>query len=268
MRGIRIWTETWILNSWKGKKENDSKKGKDSSNITAEGEEFAFTTTFAGATLAHSRSPLAKLEIDVYDSGASSHRSPAHKCFILLTQIPACTIKATDQTLFTATAMGKLQVSISNEKGLKKITLREVLYCPDLAFTLVSLSQCDMAEYFALLKDCKCTISDLKGTLVGRVPLIGSLYKHIYTPEMPKLANAAHATQMIDELHQCMGHISPFSIRELVKNEVITGLTLDPKSEASFCSACVKAKPTCKPIPKQQTSPLAPNLGDKVHLDM
>jgi len=62
---------------WKGKKENDSKKGKDSSNITTEGQEFAFTTTFVGATLAGSRSPLAKLEIDVYDSGASSHMSPA-----------------------------------------------------------------------------------------------------------------------------------------------------------------------------------------------
>ena len=65
----------------------------------------------------------------------------------------------------------------------------------------MSLSQCDMARYSALLKVCKCTISDLKGTLVGRVPLIGSLYKHVYTPEMPDLANAAHTTQMIDELH-------------------------------------------------------------------
>src|SRR5882724_6113786 len=106
-----------------------------------------------------------------------------------------------------------------------------------------------MAGYSALLNNRKCTISDLKGTLVGRVPLISSLYKHVYIPEMPESANAACATQTIDELHRCMGHISPCAIRELVKNEVATRLTLDPKSEASFCSACMKAKPTCKPIP-------------------
>ena len=125
---------------WKGKKENDSKRGKDSSNIITEGEEIAFTTTFAGAMLAHNGSPLAKLEVNVYNCGASSDMSPAHKCFVLLTKILPCTIKAANQTLFTTTAMGKLWVSISNKNGTQKITQWEVLYCPNLAFTLVLLS--------------------------------------------------------------------------------------------------------------------------------
>jgi len=65
-----------------------------------------------------------------------------------------------------------------------------------------------------------------------------------------------------------MGHISLHTIKELVKNEIVTRLTLDPKSEASFCNACAKAKPTCKPVLKEQTSPLTPNLGDKVDSDV
>jgi len=73
---------------WKGKRENNSKKGKDSSNIAAEGEVFAFTTTFAGATLSCNGSPLSELEVNVYDSGASSHMSPARQRFVSLTQIP------------------------------------------------------------------------------------------------------------------------------------------------------------------------------------
>ena len=171
-------------------------------------------------------------------------------------------------TLFTATAMGELQVSIPSEKGLQNITLQEVLYCSDLAFTLVSLLQCNMAGYSALLKDCKCTISNSKGTVVSQIPLTSGLYKHVYAPEAFELANATHTTQTLDELHQCMGHISLHAIKELVGKEIITGLTLDSKSKASFCNACMKAKPTCKPIPKEQICPLAPNLGDKVHLDM
>ena len=124
---------------WKGKKEQDLKKGKDSSNIAAEGEEFALTTMFAGAMLACNGSPLSKLEVNINDSGASSHMSPAQKCFISLTQIPLQQIKATDQTLSIATAMGELQISILNEKKLQNITLWQVLYCPDLSFTLVLL---------------------------------------------------------------------------------------------------------------------------------
>jgi len=152
---------------WQGKKGADSKKAKDSLNVTAEIEEFTFITTFAGDTLACNGSPLAELEVNVYDSGASSHMSPTCKHFISLTQIPPHTIKAANQTLFTATAMGELQISIPNEKGLQHITLWEVLYCPDLAFTLVSLLQCNMAGFSALLKDHKCTISNLKGTVIG-----------------------------------------------------------------------------------------------------
>jgi len=65
-----------------------------------------------------------------------------------------------------------------------------------------------------------------------------------------------------------MGHISPHAIKDLVKNEFITGLMLDPKSEASFCNACTKAKPTHKPIRNEWTSPFSPNLGYKLHLDV
>ena len=125
---------------WQGKKGNNSKKVKDSSNIATEGEKFAFTTKFARATLAHNKSPIAKLEVNRYDSSASSHMSPTRRCFVSLTQISPSQIKAADQTLFTATAMGKLQVSIPNEKGSQSITLGDILYCLDLAYTLISLS--------------------------------------------------------------------------------------------------------------------------------
>jgi len=104
---------------WKGKKEHDLKKGKDLSNIATESEEFAFMTTFSGAMLACNASPLAELEVDVYNSGTSSHMSPVQQCFISLMQILPQQVEAADQTLFTDTAMGKLWISIPNERDLK-----------------------------------------------------------------------------------------------------------------------------------------------------
>ena len=48
-------------------------------------------------------------------------------------------IKAADQTLFIATAIGGLWVSSPNDNSTMEIILKDVLYCQDLVFTLVSL---------------------------------------------------------------------------------------------------------------------------------
>jgi len=125
-----------------------------------------------------------------------------------------------------------------------------------------------MARYSALLKDCKCMISNSKGNIISQVPLAGSLYKHVYAPVTFESANVVHIAQSIDNLHQCMGHILPHAIKELIRREAVTSLMLDPKSEVGFCEACAKAKPTSKPMPKEHTSPISPKLGDKVHSDV
>ena len=125
-----------------------------------------------------------------------------------------------------------------------------------------------MAGYSVLLKDGKCIISNLKGIVDGQIPLTGGLYNHIYTPGASESANVAHTTLTLHELHWDMGHISPHVIKELVKQEVVTRLTLDLKSKESFCNTCTKAKPTQKPILKECTSPFASNLGNKLHSDV
>jgi len=55
------------------KKKKNTGKYKESANATTGGEEFAFTTTFASASMAHDNSPPTMAKTDVYDSGASTH---------------------------------------------------------------------------------------------------------------------------------------------------------------------------------------------------
>ena len=105
-----------------------------------DGEEFTFTTTFTSAMLTHVSNPLSRVETNVYDSGASSHMSPVHDWFTTFIAITPKPIKAANQTLFIATAMGKLWVSIPDGKSTTMITLKGILYCPDLAFMLVLLT--------------------------------------------------------------------------------------------------------------------------------
>jgi len=83
---------------WKGKKVNDLKKGKDSSNVVPEGKEFAFMTMFAGAMLACNRSPLFKLEVNVYVWHIIPHVTQLKTVYLTHTN-PPWQIKAADQTL-------------------------------------------------------------------------------------------------------------------------------------------------------------------------
>ena len=133
--------------------------------------------TFASTALAHNNSPSTMAETDVFDSGALTHMSPTQDQFISMRTIPSKPIKAADNMIFHANAMGNMCISIPNGERTSHVVLKDVLYCPDLAFTLVSLSRCDLASYLALLKDQQCHICNSQGTTVGQVPILGSLYK-------------------------------------------------------------------------------------------
>src|SRR5882724_5873854 len=62
-----------------------------------------------------------------------------------------------------------------------------------------------------------------------------------------------------------MGHISPATMKALVKSGSVMGLDLDMSSKLSFCKACEKAKPTCNPVPKECDGSSTATVGKKVH---
>jgi Integrase core domain/GAG-pre-integrase domain len=147
------------------------------------------------------------------------------------------------------------------------ITLKDVLYCQDLACTLISLVRCDKAGFIVLLRDQHCTIRDQKGTTVGRILRKEGLYKVEHKPPTES-ANAVQKIPSIDELHRQMGHISPRAIKNLLVKGIITGIEVDKQSVPTFCTSCAKGKMTRKPILKERIGPRATRLGDKVHSDV
>jgi len=106
----------------------------------------------------------------VYESGASMHMSLTQDWFLSLRTIPSKPIKATDNMVFHANAMGDMCISIPNGEKTSHIILKDGLYCPDLMFMLVSLSHCPLARYSALLKNQQCHIHDTQGITVRQIP--------------------------------------------------------------------------------------------------
>ena len=79
--------------------------------------------------------------------------SPDRHRFVTFKEIAPRAINAADKTIFQAIGIGNMRIGIPNGKTTTHVTLRDVLYCPDLAFTLISLTRCDTAGYSVLLKD-------------------------------------------------------------------------------------------------------------------
>ena len=75
-----------------------------------------------------------------------------------------------------ATGVGRMRVDILNGNESTEVTLKDVLYCPDLGYTLVSLVKCDTAGFTVVLKDKSCCIKDSKGIQIGKIPQKQGLY--------------------------------------------------------------------------------------------
>ena len=109
-------------------------------------------------------------------------------------------MKAADKALFMATGVRNMKINIPNGKGLMPVTLKDILFCLDLAFMLISLSKCNAAGFTVTLKNHTCLIGDPKGCTIGQIPLIEDLYCTDH--ESVTAMTTVIKTYSINEAHQ------------------------------------------------------------------
>jgi len=72
----------------------------------------------------------------------------------------------------------------------------------------------------------------------------------------------------MQEVHEWLGHITPDSIGQMIKDRTVIGITLDKAYESmGTCDSCEYAKLTCKLIGKL-CDPLCQSNSDEVHTDL
>ena len=204
-------------------------------NVTQDEEpnDHAFTTvaSFSITDIAESGNPSKRIE--TYDSGATFHMSPYIDAFTDFEFITPKPISAANNQTFKAIGKGNLRVKIPNGENFTTVTLRDVLYAPSIAFTLISLSRVDKAGYTTVIADGELhLIGRSDNTIIGRTPTRNGLWsvRHNHqTYESDKaLISGSHSlttTSLID-LHRCLGHISPSTIAQLVNKGALTGVTI------------------------------------------
>jgi hypothetical protein len=154
------------------------------------------------------------------------------------------------KSCFSAVGKGELTIDVPNGAESFQLQLTEVLYSPEVGYTLVSIGRLDENGFTANFSGGKCTITGPNGVTVGMVLKNNrGLYRVDHESES---ASTAEEVLMMDQMHHCLGHISVNVAKKLAKDGFITGLWLKttPLSNDFFCKSCVHAKATCKPVAK------------------
>ena len=140
--------------------------------------------------------------------------------------------------------MGELVINVPNGAKSSQLRLTEVLYSPEVGYTLISVGRLDEKGFSANFSGGKCTITGPDGKRVGAVPKNHhGLYRVDHESES---ASTAEEVLTIDQFHRRLGHISVTAARKLANDGFITGLRLEttPSGNEFFCESCVYAKST------------------------
>ena len=112
---------------------------------------FCTIASFSINDIAGKKNPSERIEI--YDSGATCHMSPYINAFSDFEFISPKPISSADNQTFDAIGKGNLQIKIPNGENITMVTLRDALYAPTMAFTLISLSRADKAGYSTVIEN-------------------------------------------------------------------------------------------------------------------
>jgi len=206
--------------------------------------------------------------LELYDLRASCHMTPYQHLLEDYSPTTDKLINATNQQSFHAVSTGNLHITVPNGKSTTPIMLKNVLYTPEIATTLVSIRCIDNAGYLTTFGGGICSIHNADNKHIGQVPMQNRLYHVDQQNDTHHFAHMASNGLTIMQFHSRMGHIAPEATRCLVKDQLVTGIQLDESSEVLTCDACTYAKMTCASVLTTQENPRANMYGDEVHSDV
>ncbi|THH07316.1 hypothetical protein EW145_g3457 [Phellinidium pouzarii] len=183
------------------------------------------------------------------------HITPYCRDFVSFCTITPKALTAANKAPFHAIGEGELQINLPNGGSETQMMLQATLYSPEVGYTLLSVEALDMAGYSTAFTNGKCIIHDADRLKVGKITKSKwGLYHFTHeAPELEDSMNVAEEVDTLQDLHACLGHISPATVEKLVKHSYITGIKLDTTvPPPTFCNSCVYGKATHKEIRKEK----------------
>ena len=160
---------------------------------------------------------------------------------------------------FSTADAGTLQcVGIGNLFVSPDLTIKDVLYCPEISMNLISVSQlCDQGHTMSVNRQTITLTKNRRVVLTARCE--DGLYQFFPSVQRALLAGNARTSLF----HRRLGHLNLKSLRLL--SHLSDGLVLDNDPEES-CSICAQSKATRSTF--APSSSLALRIGELTHADV
>lgn len=218
------------------------------------------SSSYAAAFIASTGNPEDPWYID---SGASVHMTK-HKNLLQNEKVPLIkTIKVANDKSLSVHSTGQLSLDVCNDKGqYNKILFQNVLYVPELATNLLSVSQIIKNGGQVKFNSKGCVILNKNNIVVATASLINNMYRldvkceHAYISDVDK--------QDAYLWHQRMGHLNFQDLEKLVENT--DGVSLLKKNNKLTCVTCLQGKQTRLSL--KQSTTKSSKLLELVHSDI
>ena len=119
------------------------------------------------------------------------------------------------------------------------------LYVPKLACNLFSVRAAATKGNSVKFGNSKCWIRDRNGKLLGMGSLVQKLYYldcKTITWEHVTVASGSRIGNKADLWHQCLGHLNEHQLKEMVSQDLVSGVEIPKSTGISFCEKCVEGK--------------------------
>lgn len=183
----------------------------------------------------------------IIDSGASSHMCKnSHKFRNFHTFRRQLEVTLGDGHSLGATGKGDVTLMMNMADGKSKCTLRDVLYVPNLAYNLFSVSKATEAGKSTEFDKTGCSVREGAG---GRLIASGYRRRNLYYLDQGREPHHAHTASVVT-WHRRFGHLGDQSLRKVEK--MVHGLRMksDAGETPTVCIPCLSGKQHATPFPE------------------
>ena len=147
---------------------------------------------------------------------------------------------------------------ILNDGGRRRCALREVLYIPELAYNLISVSRAIQSRQSVIFDDPNCEFVNAAGETTAIGARRGSLYYLSCAVKPPENVCVTRTDARERLWHRRFGHLNEQSMRKLVREEPVDYLDNSTSGEIGVCEACIGGKQSKSPIEQSRAVTLMP----------
>lgn len=180
------------------------------------------------------------------DSGASMHMTMNRDLLYNETTPPITTIRVANDKKLVVKACGNINLNVVNVRGqLDTIKVQNVLYVPELATNLLSVSQIINSGCQVQFDKQGCKILNKANKQVATAKMMNNMYR-LVTQSIPAYISAS--TENDSYLwHQRMAHLN---FEDLNKQSESAGVNLE-NTDKVICISCLEGKQTRLPFPSE-----------------